>query len=245
MGAQALTGQVALVTGGSRGLGAGIASGLAARGAEVAIVYRSDAEAAARVLAGMGRGSSWQADVRDADQMAAVLQGVMGRHGRLDVVVANAGVWRGERVENLAVADWQMVLDASLTGAFNVVRASVHHLRASGAGRIIVISSAVGLIGFAGDAAYASAKAGLIGFVRSISKELGRDGITVNAVAPGFIETDMTRDVSDSARERMLRRTSIQRAGNVDDVVAAVSYLATDAPYVTGQTLVVDGGLSL
>jgi 3-oxoacyl-[acyl-carrier protein] reductase len=143
------------------------------------------------------------------------------------------------------VSDWRAVLATSLDGAFNVARAAVPPMRAGGFGRIVAIGSVIGLVGFPGDTAYATAKAGLLGFVRSLSKEVGRDGITVNAVLPGFIETDMTAAVPVASRERMLARTSLRRAGTAEDVAQAVRFLVCEGAYITGQALVVDGGFSL
>jgi 3-oxoacyl-[acyl-carrier protein] reductase len=241
-----LHGRVALVTGGSRGIGAAIARELAGAGATLALNYRSDEAAARDVAAALGDGTSiWQADVSDCDQGAELVERVVEHHGRLDIVVLNAGVWRGGRIDAIDPADWSTVLDTSLSGAFHVLRAAAGPLRGSDAGRVVVISSVVGLVGFPGDAAYGAAKAGLLGLVRSLAKELGGDGVTVNAVAPGFIETDMTSEVSEGSRERMLSRAALRRPGEPADVATAVRYLAVDGGYVTGQTLVVDGGFSL
>lgn len=241
-----LAGRTALVTGGSRGIGAAISRELGACGAAVAVNYRSDHDAAAAVVAELGPGaSSWAADVSDRDAVAAMVAAVTEHHGGLDVLVVNAGVWRGGRVEQLAPSDWSLVVETSLTGAFYLVRAALPALRERGFGRVVVVSSVIGLIGYAGDSAYASAKAGLFGFVKSVAKECGRDGITVNAVAPGFVETDMTEEVPERARERMLARTSLRRPGRPEEIASAVRFLACEGSYVTGQTLVVDGGLSL
>jgi 3-oxoacyl-[acyl-carrier protein] reductase len=238
-----LAGRVALVTGGSRGIGAAVCAALAEAGATVAVNYRSDRTAAARVT--NGDGSIWQADVADSAAVRHMVDGVVARHGRLDVAVANAGVWRGGRVEDIADEAWQTVIDTSLGGAFNLARSAMPALRRSPHGRFIAIGSAIGIMGFAGDAAYASAKAGLIGLVRSLAKEVGRDGVTVNAVAPGFVETEMTRDVSERARARMLERTALGRPAQPEEVASAVRYLACDGAYVTGEVLVIDGGMSL
>jgi len=245
-GSQPLSGRVALVTGGSRGLGRAISADLAAAGATLAINYRGDERAARESAAGLGNGAGiWQADISDRGEAAAMVEGVLAHHGRLDLLVLNAGVWRGGRIDSLDPADWDAVIDTSLTGAFNVLRAASGPLAAGDAGRVVVLSSAIALVGFAGDAAYGAAKAGLVGLVRSLAKELGGDGVTVNAVAPGFIHTDMTADVPERSRERMLRRTALRRFGDPEDVAKAVRYLAVDGGYVTGQTLTVDGGFSL
>ncbi len=246
MTAEPLSGAVALVTGGSRGIGAAIARALDAAGASVAVNYRREADAANELVATFRHaGSAWQADVAREAEAAHLVDAVCRQHGRLDILVLNAGVWRGGRVERLASDDWSAVLETALGGAFYVSRAAIPHIRAAGAGRIIVISSVIGAIGYPGDAAYATAKAGLIGFTRSLSKELGPDGITVNAVLPGLVDTDMTAAIPDGSRERLIGRTSLGRAGTPEDVAAAVRYLAGDGGYVTGHCLVVDGGLSL
>jgi 3-oxoacyl-[acyl-carrier protein] reductase len=237
--------RVALVSGGSRGIGAAIARSLAAAGLTVVVNYVRDGAAAQRVVRELGGdASAWQADVTDRAAVDAMIAEVLERYGRLDTLVINGAAWRGGRIDALAPEAWQTVIDTSLTGAYHLLRAATPALRKN-TGRIVVISSVIGIVGFPGDAAYASAKAGLFGLVRSVAKELGRDGVTVNAVAPGFIETDMTREVSTPAREHMLRRTVLRRFGEVDDVAAAVRFLVCDAGYVTGHTLVVDGGLSL
>jgi 3-oxoacyl-[acyl-carrier protein] reductase len=241
----ALVDKVALVTGGSRGIGAAISRVLAGEGATVAVNYVRDAEAAEQVAAELEpRGSVWQADVSDHAEVSEMVDKVIAHHGRLDVLVVNAGTWRGAKIEELEPADWATVLATSLTGTYNLVQAAAPALRGA-AGRIVVMSSVIGITGFPGDSAYASAKAGLFGFVRSLAKEMGRDGVTVNAVAPGLIDTSMIADVDPKNRERMLRRTALRRLGETDEVAAAVRYLACDASYVTGHTLVVDGGFSL
>jgi 3-oxoacyl-[acyl-carrier protein] reductase len=241
-----LSGRVALVTGASRGLGAAITFELARAGATVAVNYQTDGRAAAAVVAAAGAGAwSLQADVRDAEEASTLVDAVSDRAGGLDVVIANAGVWRGGRIDELAPEDWQLVLDTSLGGAFNVIRAAAPALRRSGRGRIVAIGSIIGLIGFPGDSAYATAKAGLVGLVRSLAKELGRDGITVNAVAPGLIDTDMTASLPQTSRERLLSRTCIRRPGQPEEVARAVRFLVCDGDYVTGQVLAVDGGLGL
>jgi 3-oxoacyl-[acyl-carrier protein] reductase len=239
-----MSGSTALVTGGSRGIGAAIAAELAGAGSAVAINYRSDHAAAEATLERIGgAGSIWQADVTDRAATEEMVRGIRERHGSLDVAVINAGVWRGGRIEKIDSDDWNLVLATALDGAFHVARAAVPIMREAGHGRIVVVSSVVGLIGFPGDAAYATAKAGLFGLVRALAKEVARDGITVNAVAPGFIETDMTAEVSDAGRDLMIGQTLLRRAGLPRDVATAVRFLALEADYTTGHTLVVDGGM--
>jgi NAD(P)-dependent dehydrogenase (short-subunit alcohol dehydrogenase family) len=240
----ALAGRVALVTGGSRGIGEAIARRLAAEGAEVAISYATSRETAERVAVEIG-GTAWQADARDAEAASRLVEDVVEQHGSIDVLVSNAGVWRGGWIQDISPEDWHTVVDTSLGGAFNVSRATVPAMRASGFGRIVAVSSFVGLVGFPGDTPYASAKAGLFGFVRALAKEVGRDGITVNAVAPGPIRTGLTAEVSEESWARMNRRSLLGREGTGEDVAKAVRYLVCDGDWVTGPVLVVDGGVSL
>ncbi len=239
-----LDGRVALVTGGSRGIGAAIAAALHAEGATVALTYRSGHDEARAVAEPIGA-SVWQGDVTSAQDCDRVVGAVAERHGGLDVLVLNAGAWRGGRVAELPERDWATVLDTSLTGAYRMVRAALPHLRERGWGRVVLISSAIGMIGWAGDGAYAAAKAGLFGFARAVAKEEARHGITVNVVAPGFVETDMTAGVPDASRERMIGRTVLRRPGQPEEIARAVAFLAAGGSYITGHTLVVDGGMSL
>jgi 3-oxoacyl-[acyl-carrier protein] reductase len=241
-----LTGRLVLVTGGSRGIGAAVSRSLSGEGATVAITYQNDKAAAARVMRDLGEtGSAWRLDVRSEEDSRALVESLRERHGPVDVLVANAGVWRGGRIEKMSPDDWRLVVDTAVNGTYNVVRAVVPGMRERGFGRIIVIASAIGLIGFAGDSAYAAAKAAHVGFIRALAKELGRDGITVNAVAPGFVDTDMTAAVPEKSRALMLERAALRRPGTVDEIAHAVRFLARDGDYVTGHVLVVDGGLSL
>lgn len=241
-----MPGRVALVTGGSRGIGAGITRALHAEGAAVTVGYRSRAEEADALAAELGdRIATVQADVRDPAAAALLVDRTVAAYGPLDTLVLNAGVWRGGPIERIPDEDWASVLDTSLSSAFRIVRAALPVMRETDAGRIVVISSAIGLMGFPGDTPYAAAKAGLVGFVRALAKEVGRHGITVNAVAPGLVDTEMTAAIPDASRERMLARAPIRRTGRVEEVAHAVRYLVADGAYITGHTLVVDGGLTL
>lgn len=238
--------RVALVTGGSRGIGAATSRELATHGARVAVNFHRDGQSAQRLVEELGPDHfAWRADVTNLKESEGLVSEVLRRHERLDILIVNAGVWLGGQLEELSSSEWQAVIRTSLDGAYNVTRPALPAMRAAGWGRIVVVSSVIGLVGFPGDTAYATAKAGLFGFVRSLAKEVGRDGVTVNAVAPGFIDTDMTKGVSASSRDRMLSRASLRRPGAPGDVAKAIAYLVRDGDYVTGQTLVVDGGFSL
>lgn len=239
-----LDGHVALVTGGSRGIGAGIARGLAAAGATVAITYASRSAAGEAVAAEIG-GSAWQCDARDLDAVQQLLTDIVARHGRLDIVVSNAGVWRGGWVDRLSADDWSTVMETSLGGAFNLARAAVPVWKEQGSGCFIAIGSVIGIIGFAGDVPYATAKAGMSGFVKALAKETGRWNVNANVVAPGPIRTDLTAEVSDASWAKMIDRTLLPRECSVEDVAEACVYLASGGRFVTGQVLVVDGGMTL
>ncbi|MQA76428.1 MAG: SDR family oxidoreductase [Solirubrobacterales bacterium] len=241
-----LDGRVALVTGGGRGIGAAIVRELASHGATVAINCRARVEDARALATEVGRGArAWPADVSDPGQAERMVADVAAAHGAIEVAVLNAGIWRGGRIERLALEDWRAVTSTALDGAFAIARAVVPTMRERGFGRIVVIGSVIGLVGFAGHSAYATAKAGLLGLVRSLSKELGRDGITVNAVLPGLVETEMTAAIPRASRERMIARTSLGRPADAREVASAVRVLAAEGSYVTGHALVVDGGFSL
>lgn len=239
-----LDGQVALVTGGSRGIGAGVARALAAEGATVAITYATRPDAGEAVAAEIG-GSAWRCDAKDAAAVDALVADVVARHGRLDIVVSNAGVWRGGWVHKLSPDDWSTVMETSLGGAFNLAHAVVPVWREQESGCFIAIGSVVGVVGFAGDVPYAAAKAGMSGFVKALAKETGRYNVSANVVAPGPIRTDLTAEVSDASWAKMLERTLIPREGTVEDVAEACVYLASGGRFVTGQVLVVDGGMTL
>jgi 3-oxoacyl-[acyl-carrier protein] reductase len=234
---------VILVTGASRGIGAAISEALAAAGVRVAVNYKSAAARAEELVARIGNeASAWAADVGDGPAATAMVAGVIEHYGRLDGLVLNAGIWHGGRIGTVPDAEREAVFATALDSAFHLVPAAAPALRETG-GRICLVSSVIGLIGFPGDSVYAAAKAGQIGLMRSLAKELGPDGVVVNAVAPGLVETEMTAAVSAGARERMLSRTALGRIGEPTDIATAVRFLMLDSSYVTGQVLVVDGGL--
>ena len=245
-----LKGKAALVTGGSRGIGRAVCLELARRGACVAVNYAGNAAAAEETVESckaMGVDAfSVQADVADAAACDAMVKEVLSRFGRLDILVNNAGITRDGLMPMLKDADWDAVLDANLKGAFHCMRAAYRPMMKQKYGRVVNLSSIVGLRGNAGQANYAASKAGLIGLTKSMAKELAGRNVTVNAVAPGFIDTDMTAALPEKARESMLASIPLGRLGQGEDVAKAVAFFAGDgAGYVTGQVLCVDGGMAV
>jgi len=236
-----LTGKVAFVTGSTRGIGLAIARALHAAGAKVAVVGRDQTKAAA-VAADLGeRAVGVSCDVARADQVEAAVAAAERALGPIDILVNNAGLTRDNILLRLSEADWDAVLDANLKGAFHTTRAVIKGMMKRRAGRIVNITSIVGLTGNKGQANYAASKAGLIGFSKSVAKEYASRGVLVNCIAPGFIETDMTAGIPDAVKEAVPAR----RAGRPEEVGACVAFLASnDAGYVTGTTLYVDGGLA-
>lgn len=245
-----LKGKAALVTGGSRGIGRAVCLELARRGACVAVNYAGNAAVAEETVESckaMGVDAfSVQADVADAAACDAMVKEVLSRFGRLDILVNNAGITRDGLMPMLKDADWDAVLDANLKGAFHCMRAAYRPMMKQKYGRVVNLSSIVGLRGNAGQANYAASKAGLIGLTKSMAKELAGRNVTVNAVAPGFIDTDMTAALPEKARESMLASIPMGRLGQGEDVAKAVAFFAGDgAGYVTGQVLCVDGGMAV
>ncbi|OAT81270.1 3-oxoacyl-[acyl-carrier-protein] reductase [Desulfotomaculum copahuensis] len=243
-----LDGKAAIVTGASRGIGRAVALALAEAGADVLVNYAGRPDAAAEVVQMIKetgrRAHAWQADVALAADAAGLVNTALEQFGRVDILVNNAGVTRDNLVMRLTEEDWERVLAVNLKGAFNCIRAVSRPMLKARRGRIISISSVVGLTGNAGQANYAASKAGLIGLTKSVAKELGSRNITVNAVAPGFIQTGMTASLPAAVREKMLAGVALGRFGEPADVAAVVVFLASDAAgYITGQTLVVDGGM--
>jgi 3-oxoacyl-[acyl-carrier protein] reductase len=240
-----LNGQCALVTGGSRGIGLAIAHALAEGGARVAVIARDEARAAqaAKALPGEGH-RGYSADVADSGSVDALIRRVEQEMEAIDILVNNAGVTRDNLLMRIKDDDWDAVIDTNLRGAFNTIRAVSRGMMKRRAGRIINITSIVGLTGNKGQANYAASKAGLIGLTKSVARELASRGILVNALAPGYIETDMTAELPDTARESLLGQISLGRLGQPQDVAGVVRFLAGPAAsYITGQVLVVDGGM--
>ena len=241
-----LMGQTALITGASRGIGKAVALELAAAGATVAVNYANSNAGADAVVAEItaqgGSAYALQADVSQEEEVNALVEAVIKRSGSLDVLVNNAGITRDGLLMRMKTSDWQAVINLNLTGVFLCTRAVTRPMLKQKRGRIVNITSVVGLMGNAGQANYAAAKAGVIGFTRSSAKELASRGITVNAVAPGFIATDMTKDLQ---AEALLAAIPLGRYGEVAEVAGAVRFLAADpaSAYITGQVLQVDGGM--
>ena len=242
-----LSGKVALVTGSSRGIGRAAALRLAAAGAAVALnATRDVSETQAAIESAGGVCSAHIADVADASEAAAMVQGVIERHGGLDFLINNAGVNRDTLALRMSDDDWRRVIEVNLTGAFNCARAALKHMVRRRAGRIVNIGSVVGYRGNAGQANYSASKSGLIGMTRSIALEVGTRGVTANVIAPGYIETDMTRGVAETSLNAVREMIPAGRLGTPEDVAEAVLFLCSDeAAYITGQTLPVDGGLAL
>lgn len=242
--------QVVLVTGGSRGIGRAAAIRFAAAGAKIAITYRSkQAEAEAfveDVSRNGGEALALQADFADSAAPAAAVEAVVKRWGRLDVLVNNAGLTRDTLVMRMSEDDWDVVLQTNLKAAFLASKAALRPMLKQRYGRIVNVSSLAGVAGNAGQANYSASKAGLIGLTKSLAKEVGSRNITVNAVAPGFITTDLTSGLPPELLERAKQAAAIQRIGTPEDVAPAIVFLASrDASYITGQVLGIDGGLPI
>jgi 3-oxoacyl-[acyl-carrier protein] reductase len=248
-GGKTLDGKVVLVTGGSRGIGRAIAGALAAEGSVVVLAARDSArlaEAVEEITGAGGRAESVSIDVSDRSSVAAATARVLETHGRIDGLVNNAGVTRDNLVLRMKDADWDAVLATNLTGVFLCTQAVLRSMIKQRSGRIVNITSVVGLMGNAGQANYAASKAGVVGFTKSVAREVASRSITVNAVAPGFIDTDMTASMTDKAREAVTAAIPMGRVGRPEDIAGAVTYLISDAAaYVTGQVLGVDGGFRM
>jgi 3-oxoacyl-[acyl-carrier protein] reductase len=241
-----LSGRVAVVTGASRGIGRAIAVRLAAQGATlVAAARERNAEATVNEIAAAGGTAELASvDVGDAGAIDALVAGTLERHGRIDILVNNAGIAKDQLMLRMKREDWDAVIATNLTAAFALTQAVLKPMIRQKGGRIICISSVVGQSGNAGQANYAASKAGLIGFAKAVAQEVASRNITVNVVAPGLIETDMTRAMTEGAREEWASRIPLKRLGTPDDIAAAVCFLASrEASYITGQVLAVNGGM--
>ena len=245
-----LTGKSAIVTGASRGIGRVTALYLARAGASVVINYSSNQVAAEKVeneIRGSGGSAMiYQANVADQSQCEALIKATIDQFKRIDILVNNAGITRDNLLVRMKPEEWQSVIDTNLNGVYNCCRVAMKPmLKQKSGGRIINIASVAGIHGNSGQANYAAAKGGVIAFTRTLAKELGSRNITVNAVAPGFIETEMTEILSDEVKEQVVSRIALGRLGRPEDVAEVILFLAASADYVTGQVISVDGSLSM
>lgn len=245
-----LTQKIALVTGAARGIGRAIALELGSLGATVIVNYSGSEEKAeetvALIEAAGGKAESMQCDVSDYSACEALAKAVIEKYGRLDILVNNAGITRDGLIMKMSEEDYDAVLDTNLKGAFNMIRHFSRNFLKQRSGKIINISSVSGVMGNAGQANYSASKAGLIGLTKSVARELASRGICVNAVAPGFIATDMTEKMPEGAREGMTGMIPLGRIGAAEDIAKTVAFLAgDDANYITGQVICVDGGMAI
>jgi 3-oxoacyl-[acyl-carrier protein] reductase len=241
-----LTGKTALVTGGSRGIGRAISLALAAHGANVAINYASNEAAAAETAReiGEGRAVTLPGDVADPANAGKLIEGTVDAFGRIDILINNAGITADDLILRMSEDEWDRVVDTNLKGTFTVTKAALRPMVRQRWGRIICVSSVAGIVGNAGQANYSAAKAGIIGLTKAIAKEVASRNITANVIAPGFIETEMTANLTDAQREEIMRLAAVGRTGTPADVAPAAVFLASEeAAYVTGHVLTVDGGL--
>ena len=242
-----LSGKVALVTGSSRGIGCSIAKTLAQNGAHVVCVSRnvSDVQSVAdEITAAGGAATAVACDISDSDNVTKLVKETVVTHNHLDILVNNAGVTRDNLLMRMSEDDWNTVLNINLKAAFIAIKAAARTMIKQRKGRIINISSVVGLMGNAGQVNYAASKAGLIGLTKSTARELAPRGITANCIAPGYVATDMTNELGDEVQESLNEKIPLGRIGQVEDIAYAVAFLASDeAEYITGQTLAVDGGM--
>ena len=242
-----LSGKVALVTGASRGIGCGIAKTLSKNGAHVVCVSRkvSDVQSVAdEIIAAGGAATAVACDISDSDNVSKLIKETVATHDHLDILVNNAGVTRDNLLMRMSEDDWNTVLNINLKAVFIAIKAVARTMMKQRNGRIINISSVVGLMGNAGQVNYAASKAGLIGLTKSTARELASRGITANCIAPGYVATDMTNELGDEVRQSLNEKIPLGRIGQVEDIAYAVAFLASDeAEYITGQTLAIDGGM--
>lgn len=245
-----LDGKITLVTGASRGIGRAIAISLGAQGATVIVNYQGSVAKAEEVVVEIvqagGQAEAIQCNVADFEQTGEMIAGIIKKYGRIDILVNNAGVTRDNLLMKMSEVDYDMVLDTNLKGAFNCIKHSSRQMLKQRAGRIINMASVSGVLGNVGQANYSASKAGLIGLTKAVAREYASRGITVNAVAPGFIETDMTDVLSDAVKAAAIEQIPMKRMGQTKDIASIVSFLASEeAGYMTGQVLSVDGGMAM
>lgn len=245
-----LAGKIALVTGASRGIGATIARQLASAGAIVVVNYHSNADAAAAVVADIvaagGQSVALQADVSQTQAASELVKAVHKQYGKLDILVNNAGTTRDNVIMLMKEEDWDYVIDTNLKSAWNCSKAAARIMLKQRSGRIINITSTAGIAGNAGQSNYSASKAGVIGLTKSLAREIGPRNVTVNAIAPGFVPTDLTNDIIVQMKDKIIEHTSLQRLGTTADVAALAVFLASDeAGFITGQVIAVDGGMAL
>jgi acetoacetyl-CoA reductase len=242
-----LNGRVAIVTGGSRGIGAAIAKELAAQGVKVVINYNSNSEAADTVVQEIeqagGEAFAAQADVSDAAQARVLVEETINKYGKLDILVNNAGITRDRTFRKITEEDWTKVIQVNLNSVYNMTIAALSHIQESDAGRIINISSIIGQAGGFGQTNYSAAKAGMIGFTKSLALELAKTGTTVNAICPGFIDTEMVQAIPDEIRAQIVAKIPVRRFGLPEEIARGVLFLCQDGEYITGQQLNINGGL--
>lgn len=242
--------KIVLVTGAGRGIGASIAKRFASEGAEVIVNYSGNDEAAQKtvdeITATGGQAQKYKCSVNDSESVKVMIDEIIKEFGRIDILVNNAGITKDGLMLRMTDEDFDRVIDVNLKGTFNCTKYVSKYMLKQKAGKIINISSVVGLSGNAGQVNYSASKAGIIGITKSAAKELSSRGITVNAVAPGYVDTDMTKVLSDNIRNEILKNIPLQRMGNVEDISNCVAFLASeDASYITGQVISVDGGMHI
>ena len=242
--------KIVLVTGAGRGIGASIAKRFASEGAEVIVNYSGNDEAAQKtvdeITATGGQAQKYKCSVNDSESVKVMIDEIIKEFGRIDILVNNAGITKDVLMLRITDEDFDIVIDVNLKGTFNCTKYVSKYMLKQKSGKIINISSVVGLSGNAGQVNYSASKAGIIGITKSAAKELSSRGITVNAVAPGYVDTDMTKVLSDNIRNEILKNIPLQRMGNVEDISNCVAFLASeDASYITGQVISVDGGMHI